>query len=373
MIRQLNFWMCFPSFLYCVLLASACGDKPWEDDDDPEVSSVLYRQGIFLDGAVSGLDYLSETHSGITDANGKFVYSLREEVSFFIGGIELGSAAGAEILSPLNMVPGAHSIEHPSISNMIRFLQTLDKDADPSNGIEISASIRSAAENIAINFHQLVAEFEADQNVIDFIAANTSSGALVTAEAARTHFSEMMTANGIEPLSAEKHRFKVVRNLDPREQVPSNINGGLPFLSTDSNTYNLTETFILEDSFGFSHTVHLYYVKEPMDATDAVTSGLPNTWSLYVEVDDIAQQVGGADPDNPSPARFILRFGADGYLISGTSLVVSNWTPVYNNTTDSARPLGPDADNPLVTDPPSSSNFEIDISAVKFGVAVAAE
>ena len=361
LIVSLSAWLCL-----ALMSLTLSGCDYWEDADRKEESSSSEdRLGVFVDSPVSGIAYSAETYSGITNAEGQFSYRLDEEISFSIGDIVLGTAKGEALVSPLQLVVGADSVEHASITNMLRFLQTLDADADISNGIHISAAVRNAAKGKTINFHQLVGEFENDLTVLGFIAENTNTSLLVSVDNARQHFSEVISAYNLQPLAAIKHRFKVVRDLDPREQVPFNVNG-LPFSSANANSYNYTDSFAIQDSFGFFHTVNLYYVKEPLDTSDPDTSGLPNTWSLYVEVDN-AQQVGGTDPDNPIAARFILRFDTAGKLTSDSSLLVSNWTPIYNNSSDSARPLGPDVANPVISDPPASSNFAIDIAAIKFG------
>lgn len=345
--------------MLCLSLLGACSElDPWDDDDDDKPSF----SGVFLDSPVKGISYSSNSHQGTTNTRGAFSYEEDEEISFSIGSIVLGSATGAAVISPLQLVIGADSLEHPSISNMLRLLQTLDKDGDSTNGIEIDSRAGTyAIENsLSIDFHRPVTEFENDPEVIDLIVASTNTNVLIDAETASSHFSQVMSDNRLEPLSANKMRYKVVRNIDPRNELPS-----ANFASITADSYNYHDSFTLNDSFGFAHTIHLYYVKEPLDSDDPDTGGLPNTWSLYVEVDD-AQQVGGSDEENPTAARFILHFASDGKLSSNALLVVNNWTPIYN-VDDSARPLGPDNSSTTVNDPPSSSNFEIDITALKFG------
>ena len=349
------------TLILCLSLLGACSELiPWDDDDDGKPGF----SGVFLDSPVKGLSYSSDSHKGTTNTRGAFYYEADEEITFSIGSIVLGSTKGEKIISPLQLVIGADSVEHPSISNMIRLLQTLDRDGDSTNGIEVDpkAGAYATENNLAIDFHRPVEEFENAPDVIDLIVASTNTNVLIDAETASSHFSQVMSDNRLEPQSASKMKYKVIRNIDPREELPS-----ADFSSTDSSSYNYHDSFTLTDSFGFPHTIHLYYVKEPIYNTDTEIDGLPNSWSLYIEVGDNAQQVGGTDENNPIAARFIMRFGTDGKLSSDALLVVNNWTPIYNNITDSARPLGPDNSNPVVNDPPSSSNFEVDVAALKFG------
>ncbi|MBU0674852.1 MAG: hypothetical protein KJ950_09440 [Proteobacteria bacterium] len=339
--------------LFSGLTAMGCGGG--SDDSSRD------HFGVFLDAPVKNLSYTSPSHSGRTNDQGQFRYRENESVTFRIGDIELGVSVGQAIVSPFELVLGADGVSHPSVSNRLRFLQTLDKDNNPANGIEISESVRTAAIGMSIDFDRPVAEFEADTSLDDFIADQTMAKILVTQLVAEAHFAEVIRDYHLEAHAAANHIYKLIQNLDPRWSLPVEAT----FTSTEATSYNLTRSFIIDDSFGFSHTVNLFFVKEDLDSSDPLTGGLANTWSLYVEVDN-GQQVGGSDPDNPEPARYILRFDTDGSLLTPTYVVVSNWTPLYS-AEDSARPLGPAPDNPTIYDPPKSSNFKIDLSSVKFG------
>jgi para-nitrobenzyl esterase len=48
----------------------------------------------FYDSPVAGLEYKTQTASGITNEKGKFKYYPGETVTFSIGGLVLGSARG---------------------------------------------------------------------------------------------------------------------------------------------------------------------------------------------------------------------------------------------------------------------------------------
>lgn len=90
--------------------------------------------GVFLDSPVEGMTYQSGSNApGTTDANGTFVYTPGESLIFSVGGVELGTLAnGAAVISPLNF--------GDAWLNIARFLQTLDADGDPTNGIDIAAA-----------------------------------------------------------------------------------------------------------------------------------------------------------------------------------------------------------------------------------------
>jgi len=141
---------------------------------------------------------------------------------------------------------------------------------------------------------------------------------------------------------------------------------GQPFVNnvfdpTDPGTYNNATSTTIYDSLGNSHVISKYFVKQEVTNTT-----LPNAWQMFVQIDN--QDVG--DPligTTPSRATFNIVFNEDG-TINNTltdSVLISNWDPLDA----SGNPNG--ADGPLnvvnggalpIPVPPTSSNFEIDIS-----------
>lgn len=97
-------------------------------------------QGVFIDSAVSGLSFITDSQQGRTDNSGTFNYRPGESVSFSIGGIQLGSATGQDVITPLELVSEADAAD-AAIVNMARLLQSLDTDGNLLNGIQISEEI----------------------------------------------------------------------------------------------------------------------------------------------------------------------------------------------------------------------------------------
>ena len=170
---------------------SGCGLESGDLDLNPGPLPPL--SGVFLDSPIAGLSYETETLSGETDENGEFRYRPDETITFSIGGIELGSAPGAAILTPLDLVEHTHLIHNPLpdndiVVNMVRFLQTLDQDLDPANGIVITDAVHAGAGNVTIDFSADSTDFETDTALLDFLAVVTNTGALVEANDALAHF-----------------------------------------------------------------------------------------------------------------------------------------------------------------------------------------
>ncbi len=135
--------------------------------------------GIFTDSPVEGLSYSTATQSGVTDAAGAFLYIAGETITFSIGGTVIGEpVAATSAMTPRDLVPGAplytttlevrsalrdsDSAEIRAFNrfiNIIVFLQSLDEDADPTNGITIPAGIAALLNGIQIDFDLDADEF----------------------------------------------------------------------------------------------------------------------------------------------------------------------------------------------------------------------
>ena len=134
------------------LTLTACGSgnsnrPPPPPPAPPPPPQVTIQTGYLIDAAVSGIDYQSGSTTGITDASGSFRFELRDGiaqgVTFTLGGIPIGTALGQPIMTPLDFVDNSDS-QSLEVLNIARFLQALDADGDPANGIIVSTAVRDA-------------------------------------------------------------------------------------------------------------------------------------------------------------------------------------------------------------------------------------
>jgi hypothetical protein len=129
---------------------ASCGGGGSDSSNPPST-------GTFVDSPVINIGYRTETQNGVTNSRGEFKYFLGETVTFFIGDIEFPSALAAEVVTPLDLADTDNPFD-PMVINIIRLLQTLDKDGDPSNGITITDAARTNA--VAIDFDISIEDFE---------------------------------------------------------------------------------------------------------------------------------------------------------------------------------------------------------------------
>lgn len=107
------------------------------------------RSGVFIDSPVEGLMFQAGQIQGRTDQEGTFYYQEGDTITFSIEGVVIGEAALAkEIMTPINLVSDLDSfVTHPKVTNIARFLQSLDEDQDPDNGITLSTTTREAVKS----------------------------------------------------------------------------------------------------------------------------------------------------------------------------------------------------------------------------------
>ena len=132
------------SIFLCAFLILSCSKDAVQDT--PENAASTIRTGKFIDSPVEGLYYETSSMSGYTNSKGEFQYKAGEEVSFFVGETRLGVAQGQPVITPISIAktPNA-SIYSPEVQYIAAFLQTLDLDGNPANGIKLDQNVVAAA------------------------------------------------------------------------------------------------------------------------------------------------------------------------------------------------------------------------------------
>ncbi|MBF0200240.1 MAG: beta-lactamase family protein [Desulfamplus sp.] len=180
---------------------------------------VLTHQGQFLDAPVRGLDYICGGEMGVTDDNGMFTFERGRDITIRLGNITIGETvpvvSGLDegnllpdiwIFTPRHLVPAAESNRDETVTNILRFLQTLDNDYDrydgidnAANGIHISDAIRHKAStmNLSLDFTLDGAQFErAAEEVIGTLTGEYRP--LIPALSAQHHFMSQLVLKEID-------------------------------------------------------------------------------------------------------------------------------------------------------------------------------
>jgi len=220
----------FGSMIVAALTLSGCGGggtSASQSGGGGTSGTTASRSGFFIDSAVSGVSYYGDKDSsGITDSTGKFYFKDGERETFKIGKIILGhvdmtSAPNKTVVTPIDLVNGktkgtydSSDYSNPKVTKMASFLQSLDKDHDPTNGIDIDTSTAEALDSPDTS------EFDMSQKEMDtsefddyMKKAGVNSSDYVNTSAAESEFKKDMEdgmKNGSIDMAGDgKHHIKM--------------------------------------------------------------------------------------------------------------------------------------------------------------------
>jgi len=187
---------CSPNsdFQHCLLEVSEDWVVLWDETyPDVEISPstavfapITGNTGFLVGPAVAGVAWQTPTQQGVTGLDGSFQYEEGETVRFMIGGTLLGEVTGQAKVTPFelagspvhtgiriawalqkndkhdffdNFEIGEHVGPFDAVVNIAVFLQTLDHDADPENGIQIRPAVARLFRGVSLDLSQKWEDF----------------------------------------------------------------------------------------------------------------------------------------------------------------------------------------------------------------------
>ncbi|MCP4324377.1 MAG: DUF5011 domain-containing protein [Alteromonadales bacterium] len=149
--------------------------------------NVVLIAGTLNNYGIAGLTYTTASQSGITDSAGSFFYKSGESITFSLGDTIIGDTVlakesmtvfdlveGAELFSTYAQVKyvidtlsstSAKRLAFNKLNNILSFLQTLDSDTDPTNGINIQSGVGALFTDVQIDFEQNLFYFDTDKQL----------------------------------------------------------------------------------------------------------------------------------------------------------------------------------------------------------------
>ncbi len=231
-------------------------------------ASVDLLTGVYVDSAVEGLFYRTETQSGYTNAAGEFKYVGGESVIFSIGDLTFPAATASDVLSPLDLA-GTLNIADVSVVNIARLIQTLDTDGNPSNGITISEAAHQAASGLEVlSFDSQT--FDAD---VAILVANSGSvkTVLIDSSVAISHLQETLgstpdfTIRAISRNTTEETAgtatFTMKLNSLPNGNVVINVDS----LDESEGTASPSSLTFTPENYNANHTVTVTGVDDDLN------------------------------------------------------------------------------------------------------------
>lgn len=146
--------------LLIIILFNACGGGGESSSSTVSTNTITEETGYLVDSAVKGVEYTTNSKSGLTDVDGKFTYNSSDTtITFKIGNLVLNDFNLTNIHNDKTIYPtdlvgvDRNNTNDTNVTNMIRVLQSLDDDNNPDNGIVILDSVKNS-----ITLHERVLE-----------------------------------------------------------------------------------------------------------------------------------------------------------------------------------------------------------------------
>ena len=185
-----------------LLLLAGCGSPK----NDKKTTTGI---GYYLDSAVSGINYTCGSKTGTTDADGAFTFEKGKDCTFTVAGVTLKSVPAD------NLVDKVKVVEDSNVT--AAFLQSLDNDGNPANGIQITPKVieilTKALQDAKITTVPKDQELDTVVSKIDHEDSDYE-GHKVTEDEAQQHLDKTQTSV-IEDLIVGKTYYVAVNDVDP--------------------------------------------------------------------------------------------------------------------------------------------------------------
>ncbi len=171
------------SFIGALALFSGCGGSSGKSDGGSSNSpgdSVSIGTGYYIDSAVAGVEYKCGKESGVTASDGKFTFEKGKDCSFNVAGVEIRKVEATKLVDKVKIVE-----DKPEVA---AFLQSIDIDGNPSNGIDIKPEVLKVLKE-ALKNHTTVPTDDNLTNVVNEVKNSVTEfkGEVVTREKAMQH------------------------------------------------------------------------------------------------------------------------------------------------------------------------------------------
>ncbi len=150
-------------------------------------------QGRFKDANTDGLTYTG-AFPGVTKDGGRFNYRSGSVIEFSIGDIVLGTATGKVIITPVDLVPGG-SLTSNKVVKISQLLQSLDRDSNLDNGIDIHSDTAEAMSTDTAEVNAIITALDDTATAnIDTEVGNLINNIAKTADSSGTYTAVTRTA-----------------------------------------------------------------------------------------------------------------------------------------------------------------------------------
>ncbi|RFA18834.1 CocE/NonD family hydrolase [Subtercola boreus] len=228
--------------------------------------STTLQTGVVA-GPIAGLKYATPTRSGLTNERGEYCYLPHESVVFSVGGIVLGSVPGSPRVTLAQLVDRNDGkldrLHDPMVTNLARFVQTLDDDGDYENGTRIAPAVHDLIGPAVLNFNQAATDAadlrEGDNHSGGGTAAMVafSTDQTISFATDPTVLAVLETLNAADGVFTANTPRKLRNGAAARNELRRNIRGILKLtdvrIPTRDGSYVCADVFLPDD--GLQHPV----------------------------------------------------------------------------------------------------------------------
>jgi hypothetical protein len=159
-----------------------------------------------IDSPIINLDYETQTINGVTDENGYFNYSSDDKnVTFKIGELKIATFDFAKLNKDKKIFVGElfgldrNNTTNENLINLLRFLQSLDEDNNPDNGIKITDEEKENINNL-IDLNDTIKPNFSENNitVLEYITKKLNKKFVLVNEA-RNNYAKTLEKYKIKP------------------------------------------------------------------------------------------------------------------------------------------------------------------------------
>ncbi len=150
-----------------------------------EISKKIGR-GYYVDSAVEGVDYNCGNQNGVTDENGTFLFEDGKNCEFHLGDIKLRDINASNLEDNITIIEDNITVA--------KLLQTIDKDGNATNGIQILEDTADIIKESNID------TIPTEDALLDTIRENIKAkhqdeynGTVITTEEAKAHIEHTQT------------------------------------------------------------------------------------------------------------------------------------------------------------------------------------
>ncbi len=208
---------------------TGCGSSATNNNEDNTSSG---NEAYYVDSAVVNVSYKCGSIEGITGEDGKFNFETGKGCTFSIAGVPLRD------VKPGDLGKGKKIVEDDA--DVARFLQSIDQDGDPSNGIQISDDVLEVLKDALKGKTEIPAGDDVGgvvQRIKDKVPA--FKGKVKSAKEVAEHLKKTK-AKIVKELLAGKTVYDVSITNKSNEIEEVTFNGDFTKVTTNGETYPIT-------------------------------------------------------------------------------------------------------------------------------------